>query len=164
MPQDAAIRGDNMRRILLCFIGLVISYNLTAEEHPACHDIDFPYQEFTSETLRAIADTCTVDAIADLYYGRARHMDLMADHEIMSKLGHIREEQDDWTMDQESLFLALVEVFTAQQNLPEIQRAEVINIALDRTIEIAELRLRGYDRQARRLEMEGIQPPSKGNR
>ncbi len=149
-----------MNRILPSIVGLVIASTLAAGEHPACHNLDYPYQEVTSDRVRAIADSCTESTIADLYYRRAQHIDLMADHEVMSRLGHVKEEQGDWTMSQERLFLTLVEVFTAQQNLPDRQRAEVLNIALDRTIEISELRLRGYDRQAQRLERRSIRPPS----
>jgi len=145
-----------MIKILSSITGLILSCAVCAEEHPACRDIDFTYHTLTSKTLRTIASSCTDDAIADLYYRRARHAELVADHAVMSQLNQVRKTRDDWTVDQNLLFLSLVEVFTAQQNLPDSERAEVLNTALEHTIDIAELRLKGYDNRARQLEMKGI--------
>ena len=128
-----------------------------AGEHPACLDIDFPYRTLSSAELKSIADSCNEGTIADLYFQRARYTELAEDHAVMNRMERVQKNRNDWTVEQDQLFQTLVEIFTAQRNMPEEQRTQVLGRALDHTIAVSELRLRGYDRQAKRLEATGLQ-------
>lgn len=124
---------------------------INASEHPACRDIDFAYRGSTPGTLSEIARSCATRQMAELYHNRARHAELMEDHAAMSRLDQAGRSQDEWTPGEEALFIGLVETLSAHYGLSPLQRATVINAAFDHSNEIVELRLQGYDLQARRL-------------
>lgn len=128
-----------------------------AGEHPACLDIDFPYRDLSSTELKSIADSCNEGTMADLYFQRARYTELAEDHAVMNRLERVQKNSNDWTVKQDRLFLTLVEIFTAQRDMPAAQRTRVLGRALDHAIAVSELRLRGYDLQAKRLEATGLQ-------
>ena len=135
---------------------LLAATQISAGEHPACNDIDFPYRDSTPDELRDIAQSCATPQMTELYYHRARHGELMADHAVMSRLERIERSRSDWSADEDALFIALVETLTATYDLDPLERADIINAAFQHANEIAELRLRGYDLQAKRLREAGI--------
>jgi hypothetical protein len=123
-----------------------------AGEHPACKDSRYPYASHTSSELRAIAKSCTVEAIASLYYRRARHADLIDEGEVLSGLiPHSRREQSSY-FDTYRIYIAFLEAFSAVWYPDFSDRAAFLNKEYDRLGEVAELRLRGYDNLADRLE------------
>jgi hypothetical protein len=124
---------------------------LNASEHPACQNIDFPYRGSAPEVLRDIARSCTRSQMAELYHNRARQAELMEDHAVMSRIEQTRRSTDAWTPREEVLFIGLVETLSAHYALSPLQRAAVINAAFGPANEIVELRLRGYDLQAKQL-------------
>lgn len=138
---------------------LVAAMGATAGEHPACQDVDFSYRGSTPDELREIAQSCAVPEMAELYHHRARRAELIADHAVMSRLEQVqRSLSDRWTMQEDALFITLVELLSTAYGLSSVERTKVINTAFDHTNEVAELRLRGYDLQADRLRDAGISP------
>ena len=127
-----------------------------AGEHTACLDIDFPYRDLSSAELKSIAASCNESTMAELYFRRARYAELAEDHAVMGRLERVQKNRNDWTVEQDQLFLTLVEIFTAQRDMPEEQRAQVLGRALEHAIAVSELRLKGYDLQAKRLEATGL--------
>jgi hypothetical protein len=143
-------------RILAFVLIAGMAGDSTAGEHPACLDIDFPYRDLSSTELKSIAISCDESTMAELYFQRARYAELAEDHAVMNRLERVQKNRTDWTVRQDRLFLTLVEVFTAQRDMPEGQRTEVLGRALEHAIAVSELRLRGYDLQAKRLEATGL--------
>ena len=149
-----------MKAVLSSAAAMCLVTAVLAGEHPACSDIDYPYQHQPPEELHDIARSCAPGAVADLLYARARHAELMADHALMKRLERIQRSRSDWSTEEDQVFLSLVEVFSAQFDLPAAQRASVLTAAFEHLNELAELRLRGYDLQARRLREAGIALPA----
>lgn len=125
-----------------------------AQEHPACRDVDYAYQDHASAELRAIASSCRYRDIAYLYYNRAYHADLLARADVLSSLipysGREREKRYD--MASYRYYMAMVESLSSIWFDDPLSRIRFLNLEYDRRGEIAELRLKGYDHIADRLE------------
>ena len=97
--------------------------------------------------------------MTELNLARARHAELVADHEILNGLQRMQRSRSDWSTQEDRVFLDLVQVFSAAYDLTIKERLSVLNAAFDHVNEIAELRLKGYDLQADRLREAGVSLP-----
>jgi hypothetical protein len=142
------------------FAALTASTGAFAQEHPACRDIDYAYQDHSSASLRAIAASCRYRDVAYLYYNRAYHADLLARADSLSSLipysGREREKQYD--MVSYRYYMAMVESLSSLWFKDPVSRLRFLNLEYDRRSEIAELRLKGYDHIADRLERRAAAP------
>jgi hypothetical protein len=138
----------------LILASLAVSTGAFAQEHPACRDIDYGYHDHAPTQLRAIASSCRYRDVAYLYYNRAYHADLLARAETLSSLipysGREREKQYD--MASYRYYMAMVESLSSIWFEDPVSRIRFLNLEYDRRGEIAELRLKGYDHIADRLE------------
>jgi hypothetical protein len=123
-----------------------------ADEHPACGDLNYPYTAHTSSELRAIARSCTNKAIADLYYHRARHLDLVDEGEVLSGLIPYSGREESTHFDTYRIYIGLLEAFSSVWYPEPVERADFLNEEYERLGEVERLRLRGYDNLADRLE------------
>ncbi len=71
---------------LLMLLALTASKFVHAQEHPACSNLEYHYEDHASEQLRTIAAFCNSTSIAYLYYNRAHHTDLILEATMLSGL------------------------------------------------------------------------------
>jgi hypothetical protein len=132
----------------LCVAGLAAV--LRAQPQPACGRPAEPYAQHAAEVLRAIAASCATPEIARLFNNRARHRELLSELRIMA--GVERAGPDDGTARLEAyrIFIALAEALAWRGPPQPADEATIrhLNAAYERATEVAELRLRGYDRVA----------------
>ena len=142
------------KRTLLLFTGILFQTHAIAFEHPACEQADYPFWRHPAAELRMIAETCAAIDVSRLYYLRAYHADLVAEGRVLA--GLIPYEGRDANIDFDSyrVYMALVETLTPVWFSEDRDRLEFLNEEYTRRMEIAELRLRGYDLQADQLELE----------
>ena len=136
------------KRIVIVVSLSVFSLLAHAAEHEACHDIDFSAVALGSSTLRDIAATCKNPAVARLYYNRAHHYDLHQRSAFLSRLISVYAGRTS----SYRMYMALVESL-APVWFPDVwQRVDFLNREYERVAEVAELRLKGFDRLADVLE------------
>jgi hypothetical protein len=125
-----------------------------AQEHPGCRDLDYPYQHLSSAELRAIAASCRYRDIAYLYYNRAYHADLLSRADALASLIPYsgREKEKQYDMQSYRYYMAMLEQLASVWYPDPMARVRFLNLEYDRRSEIAELRLKGYDHIADRLE------------
>lgn len=123
-----------------------------AGEHPACRDLDYRYAQHPSQQLRAIAASCEAEEIADLFYHRAYHAELIAEGEALRGLIAYTRRDSGGHFDAYRLYIAMIEAFAPVWYPVVNERAAFLNGQYEHHSEIAELRLHGYDMVADRLE------------
>lgn len=137
------------------FLGLLLYLfvaGVSAQEHRACRDADYPYQARSAAELRAIAVSCRPGPMAELYYYRAYYLDLITEAAAMSSLVVRLNPEYRHRFESHRLYMALIEVLAPVWFEQADERVAFLNAEYARAMEVAELRLRGYDRLADRLE------------
>lgn len=133
---------------IFLLVALFWSNIATAQEHVACHNLDYEYQKQTLANLRAIAASCKSREIAQLYYNRAYHRDLLSESEALSQITTVFSQDITRYVEAYRLYIALIEAFAPNWYPDEDARAAFLNREYDNRSEVAELRLHGYDRLA----------------
>ncbi|MGD8497260.1 MAG: hypothetical protein PVG82_00040 [Chromatiales bacterium] len=141
---------------LLIILTLAASGVALAQEHPACSDLDYRYETHSSKGLRTIAASCGIPAIANLYYNRAYHADLVAEGTTLAGLIAHSPNRSGARFESYRLYMAMVEQLAPTWYPDTSERVRFLNREYDRRGEIARLRLRGYDHLADRLEREAV--------
>jgi len=108
----------------------------------------------SSAELREQAATCDSKEGATLLYNRAYHLDLLGRYRSVLRLQPGSGQEDSRHYHAYRIFIGLTEAFAAQRGDRDAPPAALLNRVYDRATEIAELRLRGYDLRANRLERE----------
>lgn len=135
--------------LLVCVLSWAWGSVKAADEHTACRDLDFVYQNHTAEQIRAIAQSCHSDTISQLYFNRAYHMDLLQEGEALSQLIATSSGNITHHIESYRLYIALIESFAPSWYGDDMQgRITFLNREYDRRGEVTELRIRGYDRLA----------------
>ncbi|ODB87636.1 hypothetical protein A3195_00425 [Candidatus Thiodiazotropha endoloripes] len=127
-----------------------------AEEHPACLDLPLDDPGYTSAELHLIAASCSSPLVADLYFNRALHIDLLNKYrDFEQALLQFGKADDDSYIEYYRMHIALVEAFSSRDLLNEKrdQTLSKLNRIYEQSHEIAELRFKGYDLVADRLEL-----------
>jgi hypothetical protein len=135
--------------LIAVLIGVAVAYGT---QHPACRDIDYPYSQHTPVQLRDIAASCRSEAVAQLYYHRAYHAELLAEGDALSGRIPHRQQQAANYLNAYRLYIALIEAFAARRMPNPLDRVRFLNAEYERHAEVVELRLHGYDKLADRLE------------
>jgi len=118
---------------------------------PVCHDLGVDYLSVPVAKIRNLAQNCDNPALADLYYKRAYHLDLLARNSD-SDSGLIVFGGQRSSLAEYRLYMAMLEAM-APSRLPDSeQRINFLRREYEHRVEIEELRLRGFDRLADRLE------------
>lgn len=134
--------------LLLCCVGTA---SVTANEHPACRDLDMRYEMFSPEKLRDIAESCTDKKLRTLFYHRAYHADLIEESQAYAGLETFRKNTIKESITSYAMYIALVEALSSSWFPDLMKRAAFLNNQYETHTEIAELRLHGYDNLAERL-------------
>lgn len=138
---------------LLGLICLMSSGVLHADE--SCTGLKFSMNEQTPTQLRQIAAQCPSSSIADLYYHRAQYAELVRDNRVLQSLSIINTVSDS-EKDAESyrMYIALVELMAEQMIPKQAERVAFLNQQYSQLNNLFELRMKGFDRIADRLEHE----------
>lgn len=138
-----------MKKAVIFLFGALFWSNLVnAQEHTACLNLDYDYQQHTAKQLRAIAATCQSGRISQLYYNRAYHVDLLKEGETLSQIDALYSRNLTHYIEAYRFYIALIEAFAPSWYPNAEARAAFLNQEYDHRGEVAELRLHGYDRIA----------------
>lgn len=116
-----------------------------------CEDIGLAYLELGPSEVRALARDCDVAALADLYYRRAYHLEFLQRGAQYESMVILYGGQRPW-LPNYRLYIALIEAMAPQWFTDAGARIDFLRGEYERKGEIAELRLRGMDHMADRLE------------
>jgi len=141
-------------RVLLLLAGVLIYTNSLAAEHSACNEPDYPFWVHPASELRIIADTCLSVEVSRLYYLRAYHADLLTEGRVLAGLIPYERRGSGVDFDSYKIYMALIETMTPAWFPANQDRLDFLNKEYARRMEIAELRLHGYDHLADRLEQD----------
>ena len=143
-----------MGRWIVALLVSAMAWSASAEEHPACKDLAVAnYYDSIDELLR-IANSCRAPAVSELYLNRAHHREKLREFELFERsLMHFRENEGRAYIDSYRIHIGLAEAFAAS-HLRMLDEAVVkrLNRLYEESTEIAEMRFRGYDLIADRLE------------
>ena len=137
---------------LLMLLTLAASRTVLAQEHHACSDLIYHFDSHASEELRTIAASCKSKPIANLYYNRAYHAELVAEATSLAGLITYSDNSSRVRFMAYRLYMALLEQMAPIWYPDSAARVAFLNHEYDRRVEIAGLRLRGYDQVADHLE------------
>lgn len=130
------------------------------DEHIACRQPNV-YQDYSAEILFSIAQSCKVAEVADLFFNRANHIQRVEKYlQFEHSLHNLDVGGNIAYIDSYRIHIGLAEaLFSKALTLDAIQTISRLNHIYERSGEIAELRFRGYDLIADRLERELRQKP-----
>ncbi|MBW9259031.1 MAG: hypothetical protein K1562_15580 [Candidatus Thiodiazotropha sp. (ex. Lucinisca nassula)] len=144
-----------MLRWVLGMVFFYAGYSVS-EEHPACLDLPLTEPGYSTGELLTIAKSCKSPQVADLYFHRAQHIKLLKKfHDFERGLLQYGEKDDDSYIESYRIHMAVIEAFSTHDLLNDRrhQTLATLNRIYEQSHEIAELRFRGYDLIADRLEM-----------
>ena len=135
---------------------LLILYSgalLAVDEHVACQHPSV-YADYDADTLRSIARSCKVYEVADLFYHRASHIRQLEKYLLFEhKLNNLGDIESIAYIDAYRIHIGLAEALLSKELAPDKTLAlNRLNRIYERSGEIAELRFRGYDLIANRLQ------------
>jgi hypothetical protein len=143
-----------MRRWLLGLAILIGAWPAVAEEHSVCQAEIGLNEHYTAEALLSIAATCRVPEVAELFFNRAHHLRMLEKYERFERsLLHFGDRDHRAYIEAYRIHIGLAEAF-ASERLQRQDRVALrhLNRIYDESAEIAEMRFRGYDLIADRLE------------
>lgn len=115
-------------------------------DHPFAHG-----SEYNPQQLRQVAKKCDQTEIANLFYNRAYHTELLQQFQVLNRLQSHQPNHDLSHYHTQRLFIALSEALARRAwERGEAQVIGQLNRHYDRSIEIAEYQLKGYDMLAAR--------------
>ncbi|UCB54895.1 MAG: hypothetical protein JSW45_13330 [Thiotrichales bacterium] len=137
---------------LLMLPALPASGAALAQEHPACRNIAYHYEAHISDEPRSMANSCPSTSIANLHYIRVYHPDLVTEATALAGLISYSDNSSNVHFEAYRLYIALHEQMAPIGYPDSAARVALLNREYDRRVEIASLRLRGYDQVADHLE------------
>ncbi|MEW8624785.1 MAG: hypothetical protein AB2551_03440 [Candidatus Thiodiazotropha sp.] len=144
-----------MLRWILGMLFFYTGYSVS-DEHPACLDLPLTEPGYSIGELLTIANSCKSPQVADLYFHRAQHIKLLKKFQEFERgLLQYGEKDDDSYIESYRIHIAIIEAFSSR-NLRTEKRDQTLvtlNRIYEQSHEIAELRFRGYDLIADRLEL-----------
>ncbi|MET0038070.1 MAG: hypothetical protein ABW097_19430 [Candidatus Thiodiazotropha lotti] len=144
-----------MLRWVLGMFFFYAGYSLS-EEHPACLVLPLTEPGYSTGELLTIANSCKSTQVAELYYHRAQHIKLLRKFKEFERgLLQYGEKDDDSYIESYRIHIAIIEAFSSHDLLTDKrdQTLVTLNRIYEQAHEIAELRFRGYDLIADRLEL-----------
>jgi hypothetical protein len=133
---------------------LVLGWPATAHEHPACRDLAIASEGFSRDELLTIAQSCRVPEVSELYLNRAYYLHILETYERFERsLLHYGEQGHRAYIEAYRIHIGLAEAFACDLlRQPDRSVLQRLNRVYDESSEIAEMRFRGYDLIANRLE------------
>jgi hypothetical protein len=148
-----------MKKLALLFGALILGGSpVQAEEHAACWDMDYHFENHSPQELRQIAASCRSALVSTLYSQRAEHADLVQEHLALSGMTTWSRDGNKPDLETYRIYIGLIEAFAAALYPDPVERLNFLTREYSRQIEIAELRLRGYDNLADRMERDTLTP------
>lgn len=146
------MRKYHNRLFILIFI--IAFANHANTEELGCDVAGPPQASKSPDALRGMAEHCQHLDDAALLSNRAYHQELLADYRSMLDLRtYSAAREDTKNYHAYRIFIGLSEAFARSKHQdPDGMSITWLNSIYERAGEIAELRIRGYDRQAERLE------------
>jgi hypothetical protein len=146
--------GERVQRIRFSILALLFSSALLGSEHAQCADSVFYGETVPAAEFRELARSCKDPALAELLRHRAKHHQLLASARILARLdGSFQPFKSD---DPEAarIYMAMVEALAPVWYPDKSRRIAFLIAEYRRQIQVAELRLKGFDQAAARLERE----------
>ena len=130
--------------------------SVSAGQHSACSNLNLTATDYSVDDLLAIAQSCEDQAVSELYFHRANHQRLLKKYTRFERsLTRYRGQAGQAYIDAYRIHIGLAEAFAGQRLTPEeIGVLNRLNHVYERSGEIAEMRFRGYDLVADRMERE----------
>jgi hypothetical protein len=142
-----------MRRWLVGWLMGFLGFGVMAQEHPACQDLAIAKAYESMEVLLSIASTCQVPEVSELYYNRAHHQRMLYKYELFERSLYHYNRDNRAYIESYRIHIGLAEAFaSARLRLQDGEVVRRLNRLYDESSEIAEMRFRGYDLIADRLE------------
>ena len=109
---------------------------------------------YTAESLYAIAGSCQAEEVANLFYNRALHRQLLGKYRRFERsLLHFGKRDHLAYIESYRIYIGLAEAFSLRRiGRGDTAAVRRLNHAYEQSGEIAEMRFRGYDLIADRLE------------
>jgi hypothetical protein len=125
-----------------------------AQEHPACRDLAFADSYDSIDELLFIANSCQAPDVSELYLNRAHHRRMLKKFEAFERsLMHLGRGDNRAYIESYRIHIGLAEAFAATRlALQDPDVVKRLNRLYDESTEIAEMRFRGYDLVADRLQ------------
>jgi hypothetical protein len=143
-----------MGRWIVVLVMGMMTWQVFAQEHPACKDLAFVDIYDSTAELLLIANSCQAPAVSELYLNRAHHRKMLMKFELFERsLVHIGDGDNRAYIESYRIHIGLAEAFAAARlALQDEEVVRRLNRVYDESTEIAEMRFRGYDLIANRLE------------
>lgn len=132
--------------ILVVLSGLPIMSSSVMAGHNDCNNPFSHSSEYAPSQMRQLAENCGETAIANLFYNRAYHAELLKKFQVINRLQSHKPNHDLTHYHTQRMFIALSEAF-AKRAWEKGEKGAIaeLNKHYDRSIEIAEFQLKGYD-------------------
>ena len=132
----------------------MLAWQVSAQEHPACRDLAFASLYDSTDELLYIANSCQAPAVSELYLNRAHHRRMLKKFEQFERsLMRLGDRDNRAYIESYRIHIGLAEAFAATRlSLLDEEVVKRLNRVYDESTEIAEMRFRGYDLIADRLE------------
>ncbi|MCW8891428.1 MAG: hypothetical protein OQL20_12280 [Sedimenticola sp.] len=125
---------------------LLTSTGNAIADHKDCGSPFSHTSKYSPERMRQVAENCGETAIANLFYNRAYHAELLEKFQVINRLQSHQPNHDLTHYHTQRIFIALSEAFAKRAWEQGHQQAIThLNQNYDRSIEIAEHQLKGYD-------------------
>jgi hypothetical protein len=135
--------------VLISFLSVCPVY---AEPPSACDRPSLEDLEISAEQLCAIAETCKRPEVAKLYYKRAYLREILDEYDQFNAMISA-DQTSQANFEAYRILIGLAEAFAAEAlSKGDVDVLSRLSRTYDRYIEIAELRLKGYDLIANRME------------
>ncbi|MCW8945528.1 MAG: hypothetical protein OQL27_12205 [Sedimenticola sp.] len=138
----------NYRILLILGItgGLLTTSGSALAGHKDCNNPFSHSSDYTPKLMRQVAENCGETAIANLFYNRAYHAELLQKFQLINRLQSHKPNHDLTHYHTQRMFIALSEAFAKRAwERGEQQAITELNRNYDSSIEIAEYQLKGYD-------------------
>jgi hypothetical protein len=126
--------------------GLAVAISPAIADHKDCNNPFSHSADYTPHLMRQVAENCGESAIANLFYNRAYHAELLQKFQVINRLQTHQPNSDQAHYQTQRIFIALAEAFARRAwERGEKNVITQLNSHYDRSIEIAEHQLKGYN-------------------
>ncbi|HBS27113.1 MAG TPA: hypothetical protein DD827_08315 [Gammaproteobacteria bacterium] len=134
-------------------MGLILfSGALTAASNtPQCYEFFSQPEKASPVELLQIADSCPVEELSELYQNRAAHVQLLNESLTLATQFQPRDDFDRH-MESYRIYIALIESFSVHFKGSLAELITELNNGYQNAMELARLRLKGYEKRAEWLE------------
>lgn len=140
------------QKLYASILSVILPNLCLAQDPTACDDPALPGFGQPAEHLRAIAASCSQVELSDLYYNRAYFEELHDSLVSLSRISLQGSGSGGMSPDAFRIYIALTELMAEKRIRDPLQRARILNRSYDEVLEVTELRLKGFDLTANRLE------------